>query len=184
MEAAASIVFSTRGMNMSGIGEVLSEVLKSDVYRGLVISIGVIVAMWSIRTSRILARKKQTADMIFASRKDAELIRGLRKISDLHEAKDDNIRKYAAKDMVNTEECQAIRYVLNHYEYVSVGVQAGIYDEDMLRRASCGTVVRLYTQTRDFIDATRKNFDRPTIHQELQWLAKRWERKPLKKREG
>lgn len=169
---------------MQSIAEILSKILSADDYHGFILTIGVIVAMMSIRTSRILARKKQTADMIFASSRDSELLKDVRKIADLHAATDDNIRKYADTKMSNTDECKTIWYVLNHYEYVSVCVQAEIYDEEMLRRSWCGTVLNLYKHTRDFVDETRKSYQRPTAWQEFQWLAKRWQDKPMKEHNG
>jgi len=77
-----------------------------------------------------------------------------------------------------------VRYVLNHWEYVSVGIQSGIYDEKMLKNASYNTVVSLFKYARPFIEAVRENNGRPTLYQEMQWLAERWEKAGPPKKKG
>lgn len=99
----------------------------------------------------------------------------MRCLMHLHNNPATNIRAYAAKDKAESEEAKSIRYVLNHWEYVSVGVQAGIYDEKMLWNASFGTVTALHRHARPFIDALRESSGRTTVYQEIQWLAERWE---------
>lgn len=153
--------------------------LLSEGFRNLVIVLGVVVAVVSVVSARAIARKKQSADLLFDSRNDKELVEGMRLVSQLHEDTSVNMRCFAAKDKGGTTEAKAIRYVLNHYEYISVGIQAGIYDEQMLKEGSYNTVVRLYQRAKPFIEAVREVNNRETIYQEFQWLAKRWEETPL-----
>lgn len=150
-------------------------VIGSEWFRSLSFLVGVSVAIVSMLVVRQTAKRKQSADLLFASRADKELMAGLRCLSQLHNNPSANIRTYADKSQSGTEEAKSIRYVLNHWEYVSVGIQAGIYDESMLWNASHGTVTSLHRHARPFIDALRESSGRQTIYQEIQWLAERWE---------
>lgn len=158
-----------------GFWECTTAFLGSDLFKNLSFMIGVLVAVVSVLSARNTAKKKQSADLLFNSRNDEELVQGMRKLAVLHEDDTINMRTFAKKSQNGTEEAKAIRYVLNHYEYVSVGVQSGIYDEKMLRNASYNTIVNLYKHAKPFIEAIREESGRSTLYQEFQWLAKRWE---------
>jgi len=88
----------------------------------------------------------------------------------------------ADKSKYHSEECVAIRYVLNHFEHVSIGIQHDIYDEEMLRQGWHSLVVKVYEQTQPLIAAIREMKQSNTPLQEFEWLAKRWLAKPLKAR--
>lgn len=152
-----------------------ASVVGSEWFRSVSFLGGVTVAIVSVLTVRATAKRKQSADLLFASRADKELMEGMRCLSALHDRKDTNIRAFAAKDQNGTPAAKNIRYVLNHWEYVSVGIQAGIYDEKMLRNASFNTLTGLHRYARPFIDALRESSGRATIYQEVQWLAERWD---------
>lgn len=162
----------------------LATLLEAEWLRNTFFISGVIVAIVSVFVVRATAKRKQSADLLFASRADKELMAGMRCLTQLHNQADSNIRTFAAKDKNGTDEAKSIRYVLNHWEYVSVGVQAGIYDEKMLWNASFSTVTALHRHARPFIDALREASGRATVYQEIQWLAERWEYigPPLKKK--
>ncbi len=169
-------------MECSGFWGCLGALFGSDVFKNVAFIVGVLVAVVSVMSARDTARKKQSSDLLFNSRGDNELVQGMRKIAELHDRQDANMRHYAKKDQGGTEEAKALRYVLNHYEYVSVGIQSGIYDEGMLKSSSYNTIINLYKRAKPFIEGIREEHGRNTIYQEFQWLAKRWEGKPLKKK--
>ncbi|OPA61754.1 DUF4760 domain-containing protein [Pseudomonas aeruginosa] len=161
--------------NCVGFWACTGAVVGSEWFRSVSFLVGVSVAIISMLVVRQTAKRKQSADLLFASRADKELMAGLRCLLQLHNNPNSNIRKYADKAQSNTREAKSIRYVLNHWEYVSVGVQAGIYDERMLWNASYSTVTGLHRHARPFIDALREASGRHTVYQEIQWLAERWE---------
>ena len=151
------------------------DVISSPVFRNISFLFGVLVAIVSVLSARATAKKKQSADLLSSTRSDEELVTGLRCLSSLHNRADANNRQYANDAQADTDEAKCIRYVLNHYEYVAVGLQSGIYDETMLRRASHNTVVSLFTHARPFIEALREHKNRPSLYQEMQCMAERWQ---------
>jgi hypothetical protein len=153
--------------------------MSGDTYRNVVLTLALLVAIASVVSARATARKKQTADAIFDSRKDDELIKGLRCAATLHAAEDKKIQTFAAPAKQDSDETKLIRYVLNHYEYVAIGIDAGIYDEEMFRRASYNTMISFYDRASPFIEAVRKASERPTLYQDFARLVERWKKNPL-----
>lgn len=166
-------------MGELGFWHGVTTFFTTPAFRNVVIGLGVFVAIVSVISARAIARKKQSADLLFDSRTDKELVNGLRTLAKLHEDSSVNMRSFAQKDGKDKPEAEAIRYVLNHYEYVSVGVQSGIYDEKMLKKGSYNTVVKLYQRAKPYIECVREVSGRATLYQEFQWLAKRWEDSPI-----
>lgn len=76
----------------------------------------------------------------------------------------------------------AIFHVLNQYEKLAVGINNGIYSEKVVKESSAGTIIHLYSVTKPLIDVCRTTSSRPTIWQEIEILAKKWDKKPLKKK--
>lgn len=157
------------------------DFLPSDEMRNFAVVVGVGVAIASVLTARSIAKKKQSADMLFNSRGDERLQSAYRSLSEYHNG-DKNIRLLANGDARNSDECKDIRYLLNHLESLSVGIQAGIYDETMLKKSWCGIVLDTYKHATPYIAATREAEHRSTIYQELEWLATRWKKNPLRVR--
>ncbi len=154
--------------------------LGSQAFANLAIGLGVLVAVVSVKSAHTTAKRKQTADLLFGTRADAELSKGYMRLQTLHNATDANMRSFAAPDRRNSIEANEIRYVLNHWERVCVGVKQGIYCEDMLREANYSTITDLYTHATPFIAAVREATHKNTYYQELESLAKRWKKRPLK----
>lgn len=160
---------------MDGESSIVS-ILSSEGFRTFLIALGVLVAIVSVVTARSLARKKQTADMLFASRGDSRLQDGYKAIKAYHDSADKNMRTLAGSQ---DQEAYDIKYVLNHFELLSVGIQAGIYDEDMIKKSWCTIMCETYERTLPMIKALREK-QGATIMQEFEWLANSWAKNPLK----
>lgn len=158
--------------------------LGSTATQNALLFCAAVIAVVSVLYARATAKKQQSADLLLQSRTDAELVNAMRCISAMHDRGDGSIRELASKNPADKDMANSVRYVLNHWEYVSVGVQSGIYDEGMLRNASFNTVVQLHKSVRPFIDNLRGITGRNTIYQEFQWLAERWERKGLSRKKA
>jgi hypothetical protein len=147
--------------------------------QNVILLVAAILAYLAIRSSRAIERRKAAAEVIFSSRKDSEFLASIHKISEIHFS-DRNIATFAKHDNNGSPEAQSIRYALNHYEYIAVGIQQGIYDEDIFKHSHYTTVVKLYEHTKSYIDERRRLTERPTAYQEFECLACRWKENPLK----
>ena len=171
----------------------LANLTGSEILRNLLLISGLAVAITSVWTSKIIARRKQTADLLFASRIDQQLSDGLDVIRQLHNDPNGNIRaafpekKAMPSDTAEAEKYQEqkkksvlINYVLNHWERISIGIDEGIYDERMLRYASNTSLINLYTQSLPYIEAVRERSRVPTYYVDIERLALRWKSMPLR----
>lgn len=159
----------------------LLTMLGSEILRNIVMTLGLLVAVISVMNARSIARKKQTADMMFASRVDKEISQGYATVRELHDAKDANLRTLAAPEgEENIRKAEEIRYVLNHWERISVGIQEGIYDEVMFHKNNYTTVINLYERAEPLIKAIREKEMKETFYQDFEALYDRWKKKPLK----
>ncbi|WP_140909111.1 DUF4760 domain-containing protein [Cognatiluteimonas lumbrici] len=156
------------------------QFITSDEFRNFAVVVGVLVAIVSIFTARSLAQKKQAADMLFLSRGDPRLQSGARTLLNYHSAPNANVRALALPENRDKEEARDIRFLLNHFELVSNGIQCQIYDEAMVKRSWCTIVLQVHEQAQPFIQACREQAGSQTIYQEVEWLAKRWKKKKLK----
>lgn len=169
------------------------QFLGSEILRNTLLIFGIGVAISSVIVSKIIARRKQTADLLFASRTDMQLNDGLEIIRQLHNDPNGNIRAvFPDKKAMPTDTAEAekyteqkkrstlINYVLNHWERISIGIDEGIYDERMLRYTSNTTLINLYTQSLSYIEAVRERSRVPTYYVDIERLALRWKSMPLK----
>jgi hypothetical protein len=147
--------------------------------QNLILLIAAFLAYLAIRSSRAIERRKAAAEVIFSTRKDSDLLSSLHKISVIHFSST-NIATFAKHDKNGTDEAQSIRYALNHYEYIAVGIDQGIYDEDIFKHSHYSTVLKLYEHTKSYIAERRRIIDRLTTYQEFECLACRWKENPLK----
>ncbi|MCF5545084.1 DUF4760 domain-containing protein [Pseudomonas salomonii] len=154
--------------------------LASELFRNFLILIGVVVAITSIVSNKTTARRKQTADLLFGTRTDKALIEGYHRLRSLHDATDDNVRSYAQPEKRASDAANDIRYALNHWERISVGICEGIYDEEMLRKTNYSNVIALFEHAEPFIKGVREVSGKATYYQDLEAMVKRWEARPLK----
>src|SRR5690606_19961859 len=144
----------------------LLNLLKHEAFRGAIITVGVIVAVISVLTARSTARKKQVADMLFASRGDEKLQRGCLVVKALHDDPTRNLRTMV-DDPEQKEELRDVFYLLIHFETVCVGIKNGIYDEKMVKDAWCTMMIDSYSYSLPVIESVRKRHQKDTIYQEF-----------------
>lgn len=147
-----------------------------------VLLLAALIAVVAMVVSRRIERRKASAAVLFSTRRDGELTRCLRHITTIH-ATDQNMAMWARKDKNDSEEAKSIRYALNHWEDISVGIAHHIYDEEIFKSTNYTTVRRLYERTKPFIDEVRRVSEAPTAFQEFECLACRWKLYPLERKE-
>jgi Domain of unknown function (DUF4760) len=67
---------------------------------------------------------------------------------------------------------------------MSICINAGIYDEAMLKKSWYTLVMKTYECTQPMIAQARSTENKPTLLQEFESLAKKWEKNPLKPLNG
>ena len=155
------------------------DVLAKPQISSIFLACGVAVAVRSISMSRLIAKQKETVQLLFDARNDEQLAGGLSLLEALHDNLNDNVRSYG-KEKKSDPQAAQIRYVLNHWERIAVAVQAGTYCEKIIKKAACSTFLSLHMQATPMILAIREATGKKTYYQEIDWLAARWNKAPLK----
>lgn len=144
----------------------------SDEARNAFVITGVLVALLSLKYTIVLAKKKQSSDLVFAGRNDKDFISGVRALKRRHEARDIKELAFARNQL--EPDAESIRYLLNYFEVMSVGVMNGIYDERILGCNYRSTVVKVLEYSIAYIDELRRVQNNKDIYKALENLASRW----------
>lgn len=158
------------------------EILKSyQVIISSAIAIG--STFFIVRGNRKTAAMTNAANIIREMSKDDDLKDGITAINQWDSnGVGDGIEKLASSKC--KEDYKDIKskivYVLNQYEHLAVGINNGIYSEEIVKQNSYGTVVNIISTTMPMIQKVRSISRRNTIWQEIECLANKWEQTPLK----
>jgi hypothetical protein len=154
----------------------------SDTFRNLFVVISATIAVMSILSSHRIAKRKQSADVIFAGRSDTSFQEGIRTIREIKRSDPSRFKTAALPINVEKMDAKAICYVLNYFELIGTGIDEKIYEESMFKRSYYSTAISAFDDAMPFITELRLAFDRPTLYQDLEAMISRWKRKPLKQR--
>ena len=143
-------------------------------------TIASIIAISAIISNRQLAKKKNSLDTILVIKGDDKLKNAIGAIYKVHKDPTQSIETFAYDENAAKEEAQHIRYVLNFFEYLSVGVDEGVYAERILKNSMYSTVVNIYERCRPFVNIIRSQGQK-TAYCNFEKLAVKWENNPIKK---
>lgn len=142
--------------------------------------VGISIATISVVSVKATAKKKQTAEYLMELRSDARLEKCIQRLRQLDGCENTNMLTLGLENKADDKDAQDLRYLLNHFERLSVGIQEKIYDEKMVKKSQYSTFVKTYERSQQFIRGVRKTS--PTAYQEFEWLSLRWQKNPLKSR--
>jgi len=150
---------------------------------------------WNRRQLAITeAYKTVSAVMDNISKIDNEIKYSEKKLSDRYEIKDlhhffcekDNNGKLIKDDdnrcKINPDKRYIRQYVvemLNQYDKLALGVFNKTYDEQIIKEACQGVMIKAYKVFELYIKHLRKYFDRETLYIDLQNLVTKWEREEI-----
>jgi len=79
------------------------------------------------------------------------------------------------KDPNKVSAIEALKYFLNYYEFIAIGIRNGDLDEDYLYKSLKSIVSNLWTMGGPYITELRSG--NPRIYKNLLWLVERWEKR-------
>lgn len=141
-----------------------------------------IAALYSIRRNTIINRRRATVDLVLHQKNDSDLKDANLIVNPLLRDQSVSITKYSDKSHIGSEERTAILFVLNNYEFIATGIREEAFDFKLFKRMRCGTVLRDWEEFQPFIYELRKINKHSTMYQEFEWLAKKLEKNPLRKK--
>src|SRR5207248_3266282 len=124
---------------------------------------------------------RATIDLVLHQRKDKEFQDALLRLRALRESNVTNFSKYL--EDTDSEDFKSILCVLNNYEFTACGIHEGAFDEELFKRMQYSVFLRNWRALRGCVTELRQQKGIPTLMQEFQKLATKWEVQPLKKYE-
>lgn len=166
-----------------------SSIQLSDyllILQSVILTLGLGITVFSIKCSRNDNKNMSTVDLILRQRFNDDLNHAIEIVSDLvkkTEKEDEfpSLLKYFNKDDY-PEERKAILTLLNFREFVAVGINTGIINEEIYRRSYNNIMLRDWNYLQNTIYAIRTSKKgQSTNFQDFEMLVDRWKKKPLKK---
>lgn len=168
----------------------------------LCIIISAIAAVFVLKNNAKLARRRATIDIIINLQNDCIYNECYKSVSDLI-SRDVCLVDYAnnkqtaesaacgsvldeiyadnAKIDEKAKEFSDIRFVLNRLEFIAQGIRRKAFEEDIYKDLECSNMLRLWKAVCPLVMEIRRKHSKDTYFQEIEWLAKRWSKKPIKK---
>jgi len=85
----------------------------------------------------------------------------------------DAIKNLAKEESINLESTTSMRYVLNYYEDMAIGIKEKVYDDQYLRESTAHTVIKIYDLCKPFISELNE-YRNKTAYKHLSLLVKKW----------
>lgn len=141
---------------------------------------GLMYAGDTLAKSSVIAKQQSTIDMVMDFNHDERLQRVKNDIFN-----DSKQLTLLYCELEKKENGEALRddyhYVLNRYEFVSLGIRRGAFDEQLYKDLQCSNILKLWRAVAPLVLEIRKASKTATLYQELEWLYNRWEKDPIKK---
>ncbi|WP_442790140.1 DUF4760 domain-containing protein [Neisseria gonorrhoeae] len=129
-----------------------------------------------------MIRKRATIDILIQENQDAELVQAKRIVANM--PAEASFIKYIEPSVCNTQELEAekesIRILPNRHEFIALGIRNGAFEEEIYKRLKYSDIMDTWEKAEPMIIELRRQKNRKTYYQELEWLAKRWKKDPLK----
>jgi hypothetical protein len=68
----------------------------------------------------------------------------------------------------------AVRRVLNHYEFIAAGLRNGDFDEQLILDSQRALILQLWNGSSGYIWTLRNSRNRMSIYEHIEWLTARW----------
>ncbi|MEK6293844.1 MAG: DUF4760 domain-containing protein [Paraburkholderia tropica] len=127
-------------------------------------------------------RTKALIDLIIQQKTDHKLLEATQQVFVLHR-NNMQFSRYVPSNLTDPDEIatrEAIIMVLNNHEFIALGIRQGAFDEKIYKRMQCSNVLKVWDAARGFVNEVRQMEKKDTFFQELEMLAERWKKKPVK----
>ncbi|WP_295354539.1 DUF4760 domain-containing protein [uncultured Succinivibrio sp.] len=148
--------------------------------QAVILFLGLGATVYTLRFNRKDSMRRSTLDLIIHQRSDEDLNKAMSKVNDLISEKGvyEDLSSYFQNR--HSEEAQAILKVLNFREFVAVGINLRVIDEDIYKRAYCSLVLRDWKNLENTVKGMRTEYKKDTLFQDFEMLAKQWADYPIK----
>jgi hypothetical protein len=123
-------------------------------------------------------RSKALIDLIVQQKTNKDLIDATKLVYKLGRS-GNHFSEYAPEGKDGPER-DAILMVLNNHEFIAVGIRTGAFDERIYKQLQCSNVLKVWRLSAGFVAELRKISGTDTVFQDVESLAERWKKKPIR----
>ncbi|WP_338562557.1 DUF4760 domain-containing protein [Acinetobacter sp. KS-LM10] len=162
----------------------------------LVFAASAYIAYSTIHSSRATSRERATLDTILDDNKDDNLAHSKNLVLMFNEDPKDYYSKngrIGSRDLAHLfceehhnlakDEAEVRAHllkVLNRYEFYAIGINKGLFDEDLFKRMYCSTMLKFWGVVNPSVSQLREFAKKDTLFKDFESLAIRWKANPLK----
>lgn len=154
------------------------------------------IAYSTIHSSRSTSRERATLDTILDDNKDDSLAHSKQLVLTFNEdpkAYYKNQDRIGERDLAHlfcvehhlltADEAEVrghLLKVLNRYEFYAIGINKGLFDEELFKRMYCSTMLKFWGVVSPSVSQLREFAKKDTLFKDFESLAIRWKANPLK----
>lgn len=127
----------------------------------------------SLISNRKVVKERETMSFLFDRSNDDAYVSGVNAILSMMK-KGESIRALSTKENQTSDNSKHVKYVLNHLELLSAGINKNILSEEILIEASIGSTLDLYKALSGYIDDVRERKKRYTLYDQFESVCIRW----------
>lgn len=132
-------------------------------------AVAAVVAMWGILSQRAISSRQATLDFIRDGERDHDIVAARKAFNRL--ARDPaGLGPVAAQP--DTDDFKHVIVWLNQFEMVAIGIQRGIFDDEIYRRWYKSGVIRAWKAAAPFIFARRASTNNDALFHEFEEMAR------------
>lgn len=131
-----------------------------------------------IRAASLGEERRATIELLLSQNTDPDLKAAKALIKDLHESGTQNFATFLNNR--KEREYLSIMHILNTYEFMAAAIREDALDEELLKRMQYTVILKNWSALEPFVIELRRQDKHPTLFQELQLMAERWRKNPLK----
>lgn len=161
----AGIAWATR--TLSNLPEVKATLTVGAVGAGIAV-VAAIISIWGVYSQRVLTRRQATIAHLAALAGDRSVNDTIQEF--IRISREPNIARFAEEDQQGSDDTLAITAVLNQFELISVGIQRGIFEYELIKTWQAGSIIRYWNAAHPFVVALRNRVGVPKIWREFELL--------------
>lgn len=160
--------------------KLLGESYGFWVQTGAVI-LSALMAVLAILHNGRMTRKRTTIDVLLQENQDKQLIDAKFTVFNLATDKSNSfVQIYFDEKGKQSDTYKQITMLLNRYEFIAQSIRNRAFEEKIYKQMQYTNITRMWERVCPLVYEIRQRQNCPTFYQEFEWLAKRWQKKPLK----
>ncbi|HVV93921.1 MAG TPA: DUF4760 domain-containing protein [Hyphomicrobiales bacterium] len=145
--------------------------------------VAALIAFWGVMSQRAISRRLATIEHISELESDRDMIDARQRFIELAKG-NGGLEPFAEEDKERDPDTQKIKIVLNDFELIAIGIQLGIFDEELYARWHKTGAMQFWHRAQPFVMRLRARIANDQIYREYEAMVGRFKRGSGARRRG